>query len=507
MQKSVNQEVTFGAEEELVSVTNTEGVIKYVNDSFCRVAGYTSQELIEQNHNIVRHPDMPKEAFADMWSKLKSGQAWRGAVKNRCKGGGFYWVDAFVTPVYEGKALTGYQSVRTILKPEFRSKAESFYAQIRSGKAKHNEHSLSNYKSSIFIILALTLASAALFFPFLCFLLIPLPYLIFKEELLSLRKYLANEAAHYDSVSRYVFSGKGQTSITDFSKKMYEGKIKTILGRVLDSTKVLLVGVDLLRQTSIKAKEGAEQEARELDQIATAVEELVASNTEVASSTVLTSKKVETAHTNCRQATDSMAQTMDKVLNLAQDVATSTEAADGLTQEAEKISILMQEIQGISDQTNLLALNAAIEAARAGEHGRGFSVVADEVRALSNRTRSATEQIQMSVEGIQATLVQWSATMAKGQKTTDECVIDTQASRDIVFAVFNEITSIAELTTQISVASKQQNTVLREISKSTVKVSDASQNNLKQAELVEEESAKIEEKAKALTSLGLNFGN
>ena len=129
-QTIVDEEVKFPESEELVSVTDTRGVIRYANRHFCRVAGFTEEELVGKNHNIVRHPDMPKAAFADMWEKLKAGLAWRGAVKNRCKDGRYYWVDAFVTPVFESGELTGYQSVRTTLADETKRKADSLYKQI-----------------------------------------------------------------------------------------------------------------------------------------------------------------------------------------------------------------------------------------------------------------------------------------------------------------------------------------------------------------------------------------
>lgn len=130
----IDEEVTFSDNEELVSVTDKRGVIRYANSAFCRVAGFSKEELIGKNHNIVRHPDMPKAAFADMWSKLQSGQAWRGAVKNRCKDGRYYWVDAFVTPLFESGKLAGFQSVRTTLSPEIRHRAESLYRQVNDGK-------------------------------------------------------------------------------------------------------------------------------------------------------------------------------------------------------------------------------------------------------------------------------------------------------------------------------------------------------------------------------------
>ena len=113
-QNTINEEVSFT--DELVSTTDLRGVITYANERFCEVAGFTLEELLGKNHNIVRHPSMPKAAFGDLWSHLKEGEAWRGAVKNRCKDGRYYWVDAFVTPTYENGKKIGYQSVRAPLK-------------------------------------------------------------------------------------------------------------------------------------------------------------------------------------------------------------------------------------------------------------------------------------------------------------------------------------------------------------------------------------------------------
>jgi aerotaxis receptor len=501
----INEEVTFGTDEELVSVTDLDGRVSYANEGFCRVAGYTSEELVGQHHNVVRHPDMPKQAFEDMWTKLKSRQAWRGAVKNRCKDGRYYWVDAFVTPQYENGVHVGFQSVRTVLKPEYRANAESLYAKIIAGKSYSS--SFQKYSNIAFIGIGIGLASLALLFPFVSFLIIALPFLIYKSELISLRQYLSHEQDSYDSISRHVFSGYGQVSVVKFLRKMQEGKVKTIIGRVIDSTHALSQGAELLRASSQQAKEGVEQEAHELNQVSVAIEEMVAANAEVASNTALTSTKVEAVHQDCKGATDSLTQTMQKVSGLASDVASSAEATGGLATEADKISDLMQEIQGIADQTNLLALNAAIEAARAGEYGRGFSVVADEVRALSSRTQAATEQIQFSVSQIQTTLGSLSETMLEGKSAAEECMADTEKSREIVFKVYDEVSGISDLAMQISVASEQQSVVSREISTNIVSISDVSQSNLTRAGEVEAESVKIQQRASALSSLGMAFGD
>lgn len=101
MNQISNNERAFAESEQLVSTTDLDGRITYANNEFCEVSGYTLDELVGQHHNIVRHPNMPKAAFGDLWDKLKRGDSWRGMVKNLCKNGDFYWVDAYVTPLYE----------------------------------------------------------------------------------------------------------------------------------------------------------------------------------------------------------------------------------------------------------------------------------------------------------------------------------------------------------------------------------------------------------------------
>jgi aerotaxis receptor len=344
-------------------------------------------------------------------------------------------------------------------------------------------------------------------FSLLAMLLFPLlPFMFYFNELISTPTYLASLQQNYDSTSRYIFSGNKPHSIADFHIKMLEGKVRTILGRVIDSTHSLELGVQNLAGAAHNAKQGIENETTELLQVAAAVEEMVASIAEVARNTAMTTDKVNIAHGDCQQATDAMSHTMQQVGQLASEVAKSANAASELAAEAEKIGAIMQEIQGIADQTNLLALNAAIEAARAGEQGRGFSVVADEVRALSSRTHSATKQIQVSISEIQSTLLSWSATMSQGKQSADDCVVETQKSQQIVNTVFDAISDISDLAGQISVAAEEQSMVSQEIGKSISNISDASQGNLRQANLTETESTAIGKRAKILASLGLTFG-
>ena len=107
-----NDEVKLDKNTMIVSETDQKGRIIYANSDFCKISGYTKQELIGQAHNIVRHEDMPKAAFKDLWETIQSGNIWNGIVKNKTKDGGFYWVNA---TAYPSKSLNGnlrYISVR-----------------------------------------------------------------------------------------------------------------------------------------------------------------------------------------------------------------------------------------------------------------------------------------------------------------------------------------------------------------------------------------------------------
>lgn len=129
-----NRELVYPADQRLISATDIHGNLTYCNDEFIAVSGFGREELIGSSHNIVRHPDMPEAVFAHMWSYLKSGKSWMGIVKNRCKNGDFYWVNAYVTPILENGKITGYESVR--VKPDSAQieRAMQLYQRLQTGQ-------------------------------------------------------------------------------------------------------------------------------------------------------------------------------------------------------------------------------------------------------------------------------------------------------------------------------------------------------------------------------------
>jgi methyl-accepting chemotaxis protein len=130
-----NVEHALTETDSIVTKTDLKGIITYANEDFIQICGFTREELIGSSHNIIRHPDMPVEAFEDLWKSMKAGRPWTGVVKNRCKNGDFYWVLANVTPFYENDQLVGYMSVRTKPSQQQVAEAAEAYRKFREGSA------------------------------------------------------------------------------------------------------------------------------------------------------------------------------------------------------------------------------------------------------------------------------------------------------------------------------------------------------------------------------------
>src|SRR3990167_3182322 len=130
-----DKEIVLSPETLIVSKTDLKGRIAYINRDFLEISGFSESELIGEPHNVVRHPDMPAEAFADLWDTLKDGRPWTGMVKNRCKNGDYYWVLANATPVFENGQVTGYMSVRSMPSRDQVAAADNAYRLFREGRA------------------------------------------------------------------------------------------------------------------------------------------------------------------------------------------------------------------------------------------------------------------------------------------------------------------------------------------------------------------------------------
>ena len=320
----VNEEVDFSVNEQLVSTTDLQGVITYANDNFCRVAGYSRAEMIGQHHNMVRHPDMPKAAFADLWSKLKQGKPWRGMVKNRCKDGRYYWVDAYVTPIFEQGRINGYQSVRSRAVPEMKEVAARTYARLKAVERGERKAvlSLRPMRHGLAIVGLLLMLAGGIYAmgPWApLFTLLPLVWLglLYRHALFSTPRFLRQLAEEYDSLTRLIYSGDEPSAIADFHIKLLQARIRTVLGRVDDATLSLQELAAHLKTASSEASADIAEQDIQTQQVATAITEMAATAHEIARNIQETDNQIAHAKAHCEHTDQQLEETQQRVTELA----------------------------------------------------------------------------------------------------------------------------------------------------------------------------------------------
>ena len=266
------------------------------------------------------------------------------------------------------------------------------------------------------------------------------------------------DLTHRLAVTRHDEIGVVIGHINTFLDKLHDMMVK-----IAGSSKELDQQAGQSRDMAAKTNMSLQNQQQEISQIATAVHEMSATANEVASNAEQTAQAVRESANNCEEGKDVIARNQQSITRLAGEVEQASNIIRELEQNAQQINTILATIQGIAEQTNLLALNAAIEAARAGEQGRGFAVVADEVRVLSQRTQQSTGEIRSMIETLQRNTHDAVMTMDQSQILAQDSVGDAQSATAALELITHAITLISDMAMQISSAAEEQRAVTEEV--------------------------------------------
>ncbi|MCU0942854.1 MAG: methyl-accepting chemotaxis protein [Hydrogenophaga sp.] len=484
----------------LVSTTDLDSHITYCNPAFIAVSGYSREELVGQPHNLVRHPDMPPEAFRDMWATLKSGSPWSALVKNRRKNGDHYWVMANATPIVSNGQPVGFMSVRTKPTREQVQAAEALYAQMRAERERGvttvalNQGRVvrTGWRGAVQNLFRMTLGRAigatcvglavagmfigeigaslgtaahlAMGVPLLGAALVA-SWLLRRQTLQPLQDAIrfANTMAAGDLTARY--RSQGCVEFADLAKAL--NQLNVNLRAVVADVRHEVEGVQVASQQIASGNQDlssrTEAQASNLEETAASMDQMTSTVAQSASTATEAAQLAQRAAVVAREGNAAMGQVVSTM--------------DDISRSSARIGEIIQVIDGISFQTNILALNAAVEAARAGEQGRGFAVVAGEVRNLAQRTLDAAKEIKTLIDE-STSKVQHGSALVHGTGQTMASVV---TAVEQVNALIGDITH----------ATQEQSSGIAQINQAVGQLDSVTQQN----------SAMVEELAAAASSL------
>jgi len=530
----INQPVTrteapFPQGHYIVSRTDLKGTTTYVNDTFVKISGFSREELIGKNHNVVRHPDMLPGAFEWMWQTIKKGRPWRGIVKNRCKNGDFYWVDALVVPVMKGGEIIGYMSVRTQPSKQQIGEAETFYRKLKEGTAAIPKTPLWKRVSLkvklnglVILLLGMQILSGLLnefgsaigFSPAaitgtiegfaVLGLVASVALLITQRQMLTI---IGRIVGRLDNIAQGDLTDEIPLVREDELGKLNDALVtmqthlKAMMSEISESANVMGDSADVLSAEMLQARKATLTQSDAVTRIASAVEQLVASVNEIADSAQQAAQAVGASHGLLDQAAVSMDDSQAATANVVTAVSGAGQTMTELSQSILAIDRVSQVIRGIADQTNLLALNAAIEAARAGESGRGFAVVADEVRKLAEQSSKQTAEITASVQEIQRVTQLALSSMETAGKHVASTDVAMQTTRSGLDAVAHHGQDVAAISRHIADGTRQQSAAGNEIATQVDGIVAGIEQTSASISEVTEKTVKIKESSSQLRQL------
>lgn len=509
----------------IISTTDKKGKITDCNDYFVEMSGFAREDLIDQPHNIIRHPDMPPAAFKDLWDTVKQGKPWIGAVKNRSKNGDHYWVDAYVTPIFDKGEVIGYQSVRHNPERKVVERAERLYQKINSGshdniwsrlKGFFSTHYFRRTWAVIWLTTLPMLALVALLFdnaaPHKLLALFAGAGVVsgIAAQWLSApiaRLAKQSESIFANGVAQRVFTGRydelGQLELT---QKFLSLTMKTVVNRLENASLHIHSHTS---EVAEKARDISDQTLQQLDDISHAagtMQQMTVATEQVAQSCAEAATMAQETDSVSRKGRSIVEHTEQSIGKMAQDIRDSMLVINALAHSSQSIETILDVINGIAEKTNLLALNAAIEAARAGEQGRGFAVVADEVRNLAQSSQASTAEIQTLLQTFQQETQEVARLMSTCEQQADSTVAEIKEAEQVLLELSDTISRLGDMNQQIASATVQQSSAASEMNQRLEQIHGAANGVASSNEELVSDSLALKGEAKDLSGLIRRFG-
>ncbi len=304
-----------------------------------------------------------------------------------------------------------------------------------------------------------------------------------------------------DLTSKLEVLGKEEISTLAKEFNTFIERLRVMLLQVASSTQELVNATDRVATISGEASHAVTRQQSATDQVATATTEMNSAAHNVAESASHAAHSAQEANGRAQESRTILEKNRNAVSGLRQAVENAGEVINQVELQSENIGGILTTIRAIADQTNLLALNAAIEAARAGEQGRGFAVVADEVRTLAQRTRTATGEIEQMITELQEGSRQAAAAMEQGQKLTEESVASTEETSQSIGEIIAAIASINDMNTQIASAAEEQAAVVEDINRNIVNISSIAGETAERSQETDTTLQDMEKQVSALQEL------
>jgi aerotaxis receptor len=486
----------------LISRTDLDSHITYVNEAFVEVSGYTASELMGATNGLFRHPDMPDAVFDDIWATLNKKKIWSGVMKHRRKDGGFFWAHATISPIVIDGRTIGYTTVRIKPTPAHVASAIGAYAGLKNGQGR-----------------GFTMAGGQIvrtgwigwlgrgMRPTVHARLTRMCWLSVAGLLCIACIQYFGQAAGYAAAmlfaSLLVASWKLQGAVlaplnlaTDLCTKLSAGDLsEKITSKSADEIGWHIAGLNTMQKSlatmvrhTVSGTEAVNMAAGEINagnaELSRQTEQQAASLQETTATLGHLAHNVKRNADSAEQARRLAAKASDIAARGGSDITHVVKRIRAVADSARKIESFIDLIDGVAFQTNVLALNATIEAARAGQQGRGFAVVAAEVRHLAQRSALAAKEIRDLIHGSNGEIAE-----------TGQCVEQTAITMD---DIVRSVKAVSTLMDEVASASLEQSSGIEQISRAVTCMDEATQRSAAFVEQLAATASTLERQASSL---------